>query len=211
MLQVKGILCTPFAHLEERRGTRDQARDYCRKDEGLLGGRVELGEFEQQRGRRTDIEAFRDAIVGGDKDEELFTSHTAAFLRYGGLIQRARYAIHKRARREMRVIVCCGETGAGKSHYAWNYRDGDMSQVFKLFSKKPLWFDGYAGEPVLFIDEWEGDPTCESLKEICDVWPYQGPIKGGSVIAAWEVVIIATNWYKVALEGEWDAAICSRS
>lgn len=85
-----------------------------------------------------------------------------------------------------------------------------MSKVYKLFGKEPVWFDGYSGEPVLFIDEWEGKPTCERLKEICDVWPFMGAVKGCSCIAQWSTVIIATNWSRNEVIGAWDAAMIRR-
>lgn len=203
MAQVKRILGTSRVHLEERRGSREQARDYCRKDDSFVGGRFEFGDFEQQRGRRNDIEAFRDALVSGAGDLQLLEQHTSNFLRYGPMVQRARLAATKRVRRDVRLIICCGETGAGKSHFAWNYADGDFDQVYRLFSKKPLWFDGYRGEPVLFIDEWEGEPNEEDLKIITDCWPYMGPVKGGSVLASWTTVIIATNHTRADLEAIW--------
>lgn len=207
---VKRLLGSDRIHLEPRRGSREQARDYCRKDDTRIGPIVEFGEFEQQRGRRRDIEAFRDAIMAGASDEDLFMEHTGHFFKYGQLICRARTAIFKRQRREIRVIVCCGQTNSGKSHYAWNYAEGDMSKVYKLFHKKPIWFDGYAGEPVLFIDEWEHEPTAEHLKEICDIWPYVAPIKGGAVNAQWTTVIIASNLLKHEIIHEWASPAMER-
>lgn len=205
MAQVKRILGESRVHLEERRGSREQARDYCRKDDTSMGDeyRFEYGEYEQRRGRRNDIEAFRDSVVSGSGDMQLLEEHPGAFLRYGPMVQRCRLAATKRRRRDMRLIICCGATGSGKSHFAWNYCDGDFDKVYKLFSKKPLWFDGYRGEDVLFIDEWEGEPGEELLKEITDVWPYMAPVKGGSVLANWTTVIIATNLVRADLEIKW--------
>lgn len=200
---VKRLMGTDRVHLEQRRGTREQARDYCRKDESSLGDRVELGEWQQRRGDRVDLHAFTGAIAAGDGDEDLIRDHPGPFLRYGSMVQRVRWATGKRQRRDVRLIICCGQTGAGKSHFAWHYKDGDFNQVYKLFSKRPIWFDGYCGESVLFIDEWEGAPDEEALKEITDVWPYAAPIKGSSVNAAWDTVIIATNHTRLDLEAIW--------
>lgn len=48
---------SPTAHFEERKGTRDQARDYCRKEESRVEAPVEFGEFGAGQGRRTDLAA----------------------------------------------------------------------------------------------------------------------------------------------------------
>lgn len=43
------------AHWEPRRGTREQARDYARKEESRVGGPYEHGVFDQALGERTDL------------------------------------------------------------------------------------------------------------------------------------------------------------
>jgi len=48
-------LLFPRAHLEARRGTREQARDYCMKLEGQLSEPVEIGDFATDQGKRTDL------------------------------------------------------------------------------------------------------------------------------------------------------------
>lgn len=52
----------PRAHLEPRRGTRDEARDYCMKEEGQLSEPVEYGDFMSKQGKRTDLDDAADIV-----------------------------------------------------------------------------------------------------------------------------------------------------
>ena len=63
----------PTAHLEPRKGTRDQARDYCMKEDSRIAGPWEYGSWSAGgSGARTDIAIARDLILdGADKRKVL--------------------------------------------------------------------------------------------------------------------------------------------
>nr|WPR18787.1 MAG: hypothetical protein [Skomarfal virus 56] len=62
----------PTAHFEPRRGTRDQARDYCMKEDSRLEGPWEHGTWETNSGARTDIATVKDAIYAGSTKRAIF-------------------------------------------------------------------------------------------------------------------------------------------
>lgn len=73
---VKALFCGDFArtvHVEARQGTRDQARDYCRKEDTRAPGHLpqEFGRWGQGRGERMDLEAVRDMIANGASLEQI--------------------------------------------------------------------------------------------------------------------------------------------
>lgn len=75
----------PTAHFEPRKGTRDKARDYTRKEESRVEGPWEMGQFITTQGARNDIAAVRDAIAAGTSKRELFEEFpdvAAKFPRY---------------------------------------------------------------------------------------------------------------------------------
>lgn len=56
----------PTAHLEQRRGTRIQARDYTRKEDSRVDGPWERGDFTTGgQGHRTDLDAAVEALKDG--------------------------------------------------------------------------------------------------------------------------------------------------
>lgn len=59
--RVKDILKDPTAHIEKRRGTAQQASDYCKKRETALGSFTEFGEISSQ-GKRSDLEEVKELI-----------------------------------------------------------------------------------------------------------------------------------------------------
>jgi len=76
----------PTAHFEPRNGTREQARDYCRKEDSRQDGPWERGNWEAGgAGSRNDITAARNAILAGaDKRKVLdeFPEVLAKFPRF---------------------------------------------------------------------------------------------------------------------------------
>lgn len=72
------------AHFEPRRGTREQARDYCRKLDTQLAGPWEYGSWIGGQGSRSDLE---EAAAGLLKDRSLRATainHPATFVKFHG-------------------------------------------------------------------------------------------------------------------------------
>ena len=62
----------PTAHFEVRKGTPEQARNYCMKEVTRVEGPWERGDFTKNQGARNDIAAVRDAIATGVSKRRLF-------------------------------------------------------------------------------------------------------------------------------------------
>lgn len=76
----------PTAHFETRRGTRDEAREYCRKadtrDDGADAGPFERGSFaEGGQGNRSDLREAVDALREGGI-RAVVEQHPTAFVKY---------------------------------------------------------------------------------------------------------------------------------
>ena len=189
-------------HIEKRKGTAKQAADYCKKnDDTHLAGPWELGEISHQgvdmeaRLEREDEISFITALRKGeahlgDMPSDLIRSCPAG-------IKMALTLAPPVRRKQVDVYYIEGETGIGKTY-----------GIFKMFpdayrpviAGEKLWFDGYAGEKTLLLDELRGNIKLSYLLQILDPYPLKVEIKGGTVNAEWERVFITTNtppekWY----------------
>ncbi len=70
----------PTAHFEPRRGTRQQAVTYCKKDDSRLEGPWERGSFVGD-GQRTDLEVVRDSILAGTPVDEVIDDNLSLYAR----------------------------------------------------------------------------------------------------------------------------------
>lgn len=72
----------PGAHFELRRGTRDQARAYCRKEETAEAGPWERGDFDQGgQGKRNDLADAVNALKEGGM-RQVAEEHPTAFVKF---------------------------------------------------------------------------------------------------------------------------------
>jgi len=73
MARAKQALLSPRSHLEIRRGSQQQAVDYCRKKESRKEGTIpyEWGDLRNAQGHRSDLDAIHEAIVEGHTAREI--------------------------------------------------------------------------------------------------------------------------------------------
>lgn len=83
-----------------------------------------------------------------------------------------------------------GDAGTGKTRSAWERYPG-------LYVKnRNKWWDGYNGEEVVLIDDW--DPNCSQLAGYLKVWsdryPFRAEVKGSSMMIRPKKIIITSNY-----------------
>lgn len=189
---VKDVL--PGAHWEPRKGTRDQARNYCMKRETRIDGPWEDGEWtEVSKGRRTDLEVFADKIKAGATDSELAMESSCTFLRYFRGAQQMRNAIAIPRNCDKQLLeVYIGPPGCGKTYRAFT-RNKDI--YIKPYGE---WFDGYRGTQPVLIDDFYGDMPWSQLLTITDKYPCRVPIKGSFSNFNPSKIIITSNSFPTA-------------
>lgn len=198
-------------HLEPRRApTARAARDYCFKEDTRIAGPWEWGELQSQ-GKSTAIADLAAAIDGGERLAAVVRSDPATAARCINVLKLID-ATKKRTRPTgpRDVVVLTGATGTGKTRRV--YTDNDPDSVYSIASYQPVWFDGYDGESVLLLDEFDGTMPLSFLLKITDRMEYKCPcpIKGGFVQPDWTKVYICSNlpismWYPSETPARLDA------
>ena len=118
-----------------------------------------------------------------DHDFELWVRSYRAFREYRLLIQPPRS-------HEVEVFVLQGPTGTGKSKWAMdNYPDAYWKQ-------RSIWWDGYAKQETVIIDEFYGWMPFDTLLRVCDRYPLLVETKGGQVNFVAKTIIITTTLFQ---------------
>lgn len=163
-------------HLERAGGTPEQNRSYCCKD----GTWTERGTAPQQ-GARSDLASVRDSIAGdgGRVDElKLADAHFAQWCQYRTAFREYAAAVRGRRTDRTRLIWCWGNTGTGKS--SWVAASAGSSAFF-LSDHSGRWWDGYAGQLDVVIDDLsDGELPVSMLLRLADRLPLRVQLKGSS-------------------------------
>ena len=150
-------------HVEEQRGTIDQAVDYCKKENDF----IEIGS-KPVNGKRTDLDAVYAKIKEGVSIDDIIVD-TPDVYNY------AHRAMHKledvQMRKRFRNFMTEGEwiygpTGVGKSEYAF-------SQIEKsyVYPYDNGWCDAYRQQEIFILDEFRGQIPFNELLRMVDKHP----------------------------------------
>lgn len=185
----------PGTHLEARAGTREQARDYCRKLDTRIQGfePLEFGDWEAGgQGTRNDVrhliaaahEPWRELL---ERDPEALSAHLP-------LVRLARSLGTAPREKPTELVILAGVAGAGKSWMARKAWPGAYYRTLPTHAKGPQWWDGYDGEKVIVWEDWRPWMLpLEHMLVIADASPLKLPVKGGFEHIRAEKVVLTTN------------------
>lgn len=199
---------SPTAHFEGRKGTRDQARNYCMQDvkkgEVVLEGPYEYGEWKSGgQGKRNDLASLTKAVQSGARIRDIIDANPAAALKYIGNIEKLKkyYPVHRKWKTEVHILW--GPGGVGKSAYANKWAELNTNDDYyrlRVNEDKKLWWCGYDQQKVIVIDEFEAQIPWREMLQLCDRFAYTGQTKGSHTAISAEVILITSNlppekWY----------------
>lgn len=190
-------------HIESIKGHISDNIKYCSKDNKYF----EFGKYVVQ-GQRTDLELIQREIIDGANLDEIMDNHFQKYCQYRNGIRDYVDSCQRRNVPEWRnveVEVVYGETGVRKTRSCVEECTKNNVPYFKIEGDQLDWFDGYNGEKVLIIDEYDSQIKLTRLLNILDGYKLRLPIKGSFTWANWTKVYITSNlspyaWHQNAKE-----------
>jgi len=183
------------AHYETRRGTREQAREYCRKTDTRIEDPIERGQWENGgAGARNDLHEIKRKLDAGIEIAEIYDQHfetSARHYRFFNEYKRSRTQ-HRQWKTE--VYVFWGESGTGKTR-----RVSEMAPK-AYWKTRDEWWDRYDGEEDVVMDDFYGWIPWDLLLRLLDRYPLDVNAKGGGRRMVAKRVFITSNkppeeWY----------------
>lgn len=186
------------AHWEPRKGTSDQARAYCSKEETRVSGPYEFGDYETGQGTRTDLKqaiaALRDGGIKRVREE-----YPDTYVKYSRGLHNLLLSDVRQRDRPREVSILYGPPGCGKTRYFYDREPDGCS----IPCDHGFWFDGYEGQRAVLLDDFDGRASkwpLNSLLRVIDRYVFLVPIKGSFVVWNPDRIYITTNihprqWY----------------
>lgn len=203
LASVKAIPGLGRAHLEPRRGSVEEASEYCKKE----GDYEEYG-LRGSQGKRSDLASVKASIDEGADTNTLWEEHFSAMVRYEQSFKRYRALNRRRDPNvNLEILVLWGPTATGKSRFP-RLMNPDL---FSLPDVKLKWFDGYDGQEVVLLDDFDGkDTPVAKFLRYFDRYDVQVPIKGGFTPFIPKRIWISSNtnpddWFPNELQVKKDA------
>lgn len=198
-------------HFQPRRGSPEQARDYCSKEETRVCGPRSFGTFPSGQGYRTDLATATEDLLKHKSLRKLSQEHPTTFVKYhrGFTALLAQQEVSDQFEAKT-VEVYWGATGTGKTRKAFEENPG-------LFRASPpsgttYWFDGYNREDCILIDDYsyESAYPIGFFLQLLDGRAIQAPVKGGFTTIVAGTIIITSNqhpdhWYPKIAPHQRDA------
>lgn len=194
------------AHFEPRRGSREQAREYCMKSETAVPGSVpqESGSFILECGKRNDLKDLYDAVKTGEDFSEIQERHLEAYAKYYKFADRARQNLKRKqlANRPFQQPVIqtyWGATGTNKTRTVHEL-EPDI-YVVDCGTSQTLWWDGYDGQEAILFDDFYGGVKHHLLLKLIDGYRMPLQVKGAYTYKAWSRIYFTSNrhpkdWYQ---------------
>lgn len=160
-------------NFERRRGTAEQAIEYCKKDGVFFEFGVKPKVKEQ--GKRTDINEVKDMVKNGANMSQI-AEVTTSFQAFKFAESLLKYQEKKRSWKPT-VKWYFGPTGSGKTKTAVE----EAGDNYWMSGRNLKWWEGYDGHENIIIDDFRADfCTFHELLRILDRYEYRIEVKGSS-------------------------------
>lgn len=186
------------AHWEEMRGTAPQAANYCKKDDDYFE-HGDCPKDQKKTGADAIAERWQKAKEG--RFEELAPEQIKIY-----------EYIHAKYKNPPTVLD-------GELEHEWWYGTPGTGKTRKAFEEYPnaffkdpkeRWWDGYAGQDVVIIDDFDKYQVAQGgdMKRWLDRYPFQAPVKGGYINIRPRKIIVTSNYHPNLI---WEDAVTQQA
>lgn len=197
------------AHFEVARGTNQQCKEYCTKDDTYSGDiRHESGEMPQAEAPKA---KERLAIAAEELDMVKEGYKRPREISTYALLQSGFIAAYKELttdilgpyREDLKIITLIGPPGTGKS-YAIHQFWPDSGRC--IIGNNGVWFQNPTAKTMVF-EEFNGQIQLQRMLQYLDPYPMALEVKGRMAPAMYDTVVITSNtrpdaWYKPEEAGQ---------
>ena len=184
-----------------RRGSAQQASDYCQKLETRIEPPVIHGAMSIPSSTKKPFHEACDRIIAGThtaaqlarSDPYVFTVHRTGLHALQAALCPARST-------PPRVIVLYGMPDSGKTRLAYEianslYNNEDIFKYDSLGGEGQEWWEGYGGQQCVIIDEFLARKfNWDRFLTVLDRYPTRVPVKGGSATFNSPLIIVTSNF-----------------
>ncbi len=185
---IKKLYNDDTMHIEEKYvwSTREEARDYCKKDNKFL----EFGKWISGQGHRTDLFDVVDKMKSGTTLNEIKLEEPSLYCKYRNGLNDIYHTIKEtniEKFRKVEVILLTGPTGCGKTRLAMEEAE------YKTEGYNLEWWQDYDNQKCILIDEYNNDIPIQKLLTLLDGYKLRLNVKGGHTYANFNKIYITTN------------------
>jgi len=162
---------------------------------GLDADVFEHGHLRGAGGSPNSLSEMAESIKSGVPMTDVSEMDPSTYIRnYRGLAAYANLQTTDYEHNTVRGIWIIGKPGTGKSHHARKFGELMGGYFVKSQSK---WFDGYNGEPVIILEDFDidGQFLGHEMKLWSDKYSHTAEIKGGSVKLRHKFFVVTTNFH----------------
>ena len=187
------------AHIEKRRGTPQQAADYCKKEDTRKRGTqpFEAGVLSLGQGARSDLLDIQTQLNSGTKTSAIARTNFASWTKYHKAFDKYQEIIVPPRSRCTVSIVLWGESDSGKTR---TVRGVFPDAYWISVGNGGVWWDKYEQHEAVVFDEFTGWIKFMDFKRLIDSSPYVSDCKGAQKTFTSRFVAFTSNsspqeWY----------------
>ena len=178
-------------------GTVQQNIDYvsgmCPKKGNKLNSTFkQFGIIKTMGGKLSEL---HDMMVEGCTEMELMNANPRLHLRYGKGLMNQKFLYDAERAHKWRDVYVEYKWGPPRTNKTRDYYEKYPDAWFvKAYQLQNGWWDGYAGEDIVILDEYDSTVKLELMEDMFEGYRMRLKVKGAHIYAAWTKIYVTSNY-----------------